>query len=109
MCEEREKNLKGKRKDETRFERVTYRTAAGCSTPELLVLGLVLFDGRQAPVCGLDCWEGFLAGSVGLCFDSVVREGMELWVFGVLGSVLRVECGDLTSRFVWKRKCDHAS
>ena len=27
-----------KDKDETRFERVTYRTAAGCSTPELFVL-----------------------------------------------------------------------
>lgn len=26
-----------KPKDETRFERVTYRTAAGCSTPELFV------------------------------------------------------------------------
>ena len=26
-----------KGEDETRFERVTYRTAAGCSTPELLV------------------------------------------------------------------------
>ena len=27
-----------KRKDQTRIERVTYRTAAGCSTSELLVL-----------------------------------------------------------------------
>ena len=27
-----------KEEDETRFERVTYRTAAGCSTPELFVL-----------------------------------------------------------------------
>ena len=45
MC----KMCKRKReKDETRFERVTYRTAAGCSTPELFVLFGVLMAVRAA-------------------------------------------------------------
>ena len=45
-------NAKGK--DETRFERVTYRTAAGCSTPELFVLiELVAVGFANAP-----CKEG---------------------------------------------------
>ena len=38
----RKRKFKNKKlEDETRFERVTYRTAAGCSTPELFVLGEV--------------------------------------------------------------------
>src|SRR5947209_1383453 len=49
--------LEGKRKDQTRFERVTYRTAAGCSTPELLVLEWLWFDEGGGWSLGLDWGE----------------------------------------------------
>jgi hypothetical protein len=35
-----DQGLEKEKKDETRLERVTYRTAAGCSTPELFVRGV---------------------------------------------------------------------
>ena len=46
-----------KGEDETRFERVTYRTAAGCSTPELFVLSRGVVEMRV----GISSHEGSLA------------------------------------------------
>ena len=68
--------LEGKRKDQTRFERVTYRTAAGCSTPELLVLEGLWFDKGGSWSSGLD-WSG-LGRVQGVCFDSAVQLGQSV-------------------------------
>ena len=67
-----------KSEDETRFERVTYRTAAGCSTPELFVLdcagrehagenvGLWQEDNWPRPLC----WFPFLRGFMFACLHA---------------------------------------
>ena len=72
--------LEGKRKDQTRFERVTYRTAAGCSTPELLVLEWLWFDEGGGWSLGLDWGENW--GGLGrvqrVCFDSAVQSGQSV-------------------------------